>query len=782
MYDKSESQVTLASARDVVGGGKEEKARWLSKRSRLETVCLVFVGFLLLLVLSLGVSLGIVATHTRPITEVSSGSNKISAQESRGPVPTWEELGPKYGDYCFTKGCIETAAEILEKLDETVDPCDDFYEFACGNYIKDAVIPDDKSQVSMFSELGDKLTEQVRGLLQGDITAAEPKPFRLVKSLYQSCMNQGMIEQRGLTTLKNILKKLGGWPLLEGENWDQEGFRWFNMVYKFREVGFSVDYLVDFSVTADLRNSSWRILDLDQPPLGLSREFLVRGVEDKNVQAYFTFMKDVAILLGADKDEAEDQMKKVLEFEIQVANISLPREQRRDARALYNPMTISQLSQLDPSTPWLEYINTLLSPGIVQADLSETIIVDVPSYIQGLSSLTAATPPSVQANYLIWRAVAASIPYLTEAADRIGLQLTKALTGQAEKPPRWKICVGAATGSLGAAVGSLYVSKYFKEKSKVTAEEMVTEIRKEFMKMLGEVEWMDESTKERAKVKANAMVEHIGYPSELQDMKKLEGLYKGLELSADDYFGNGLNISTFGTDYSFSKLREKVNKTDWEHHANPAVVNAFYSPLENSIQFPAGILQGVFFSSDRPRYMNYGAIGWVIGHEITHGFDDQGRQFDQDGNLVNWWHPETAMRYLDKAECIIKQYSNYSFPHLGNLAVSGINTQGENIADNGGIKEAYKAYESWVSRHGPEQLLPGLQYSQAQLLWLSGAQVWCSKHRDQALHMMVLTGAHSPDRFRVQGAFSNMEDFARDFNCKAGTRMNPYREQKCKVW
>ena len=307
-------------------------------------------------------------------------------------------------------------------------------------------------------------------------------------------------------------------------------------------------------------------------------------------------------------------------------------------------MTISELSQLDPSTPWLEYINTLLSPAIVQAELSETIIVDVPSYIQGLSSLTAATPARVQANYLIWRAVAASLPYLTEAADKIGLQLTKALTGQAEKPPRWKICVGAATGSLGAAVGSLYVSKYFQEKSKVAAEDMVTEIRKEFMRMLGEVEWMDNSTKESAKVKANAMVEHIGYPSELKDMKKLEGLYEGLELSADDYFGNGLNISTFGTNYAFSKLREKINKTDWEHHANPAVVNAFYSPLENSIQFPAGILQGVFFSSERPRYMNYGAIGWVIGHEITHGFDDQGRQFDQDGNLVDWWHPETAKR------------------------------------------------------------------------------------------------------------------------------------------
>jgi len=382
----------------------------------------------------------------------------------------------------------------------------------------------------------------------------------------------------------------------------------------------------------------------------------------------------------------------------------------------------------------------------------------------------------------MYRAAASALPFLTEAAGETWLRLTRALTGQAEKPLRWKICVGAAIGSLSHAVGSLYVSKYFNENSKTVAQEMVTEIRKQFNTMLEGVEWMDEATKERAKGKAKAMVEHIAYPSELLDMTKLGELYKGLELSEEDYFGNGLKMSVFGTNHAFSKLREKVNKTDWERHGNPAVVNAFYSPLENSIQFPAGILQGVFFSSERPLYLNYGAIGWVIGHEITHGFDDQGRQFDQDGNLVNWWEPDTARRYLAKAECIIQQYSGYSLPELGNLRVNGLNTQGENIADNGGIKEAYQAYSSWVSAHGPEHLLPGLNYNQRQLFWISAANVWCSKYRDQAMQMMVLTGAHSPDKFRVQGAFSNMDDFSRDFKCKKGTTMNPLKENKCKVW
>jgi len=692
---------------------------------------------------------------------------------------------PKKGkkkEYCLTKGCIKAAADILDRIDDKVDPCDDFYQFACGSFIENSVIPDDRSRTSMFSLLGDKLNEQVRGLLEGDIDATEPRPFQMAKSVFQSCMNKEKIEERGFTPVLSVLKRMGGWPLLEGTDWDQDGFKWYEMVYKFRDVGYSVDYLVDFSVTTDLKNSSWRTLDLDQPGLGMSREYLMKGLEDDDVQAYFTYMKDVAMLLGADETETDKQMLDTIKFEMELAKISLPREERRDATKLYNPMPISQLAELDPNTPWLDYINRVLSKEVVQVDGTETIIVDVPSYIKDFSDLLAKTPVRVQANYLMWRAAAASMSYLTEEADKIGLKFSKKLTGQSAQPPRWKRCVGAATGSLSNAVGSLYVSKYFNEESKTTALEMVTDIRNQFELILDQVDWMDDSTREKAIKKAHGMVEHIGYPPELLDMKKLDDLYDGLELSNDDYFGNALNMTMFGTNYAFSKLREKVNKTDWVRHGNPAVVNAFYSPLENSIQFPAGILQGVFFSSDRPKYMNYGAIGWVIGHEITHGFDDQGRQFDSEGNLVDWWHSETTSRYLQKAECIIKQYSNYTFPELDNLAVNGINTQGENIADNGGIKEAYKAYNSWVVQNGEETLLPGLNYTQRQLFWISGANVWCSKHRPQALKLGVLTGAHSPDKFRVQGAFSNMHGFARDFRCKTGSKMNPPKENRCKVW
>merc|ERR1711872_770707 len=291
---------------------------------------------------------------------------------------------------------------------------------------------------------------------------------------------------------------------------------------------------------------------------------------------------------------------------------------------------------------------------------------------------------------------------------------------------------------------------------------------------------MDEDTKRQARVKAQGMVEHIGYPSELLDQSKLEDLYAGLELSPNAYLGNALNMTVFGTNYAFSKLREKVNKTDWVRHGRPAVVNAFYSPLENSIQFPAGILQGIFFSSDRPKYMNYGAIGWVIGHEITHGFDDQGRQFDAEGNLKQWWEPATETNYLDKAQCIIWQYGNYTAQPIG-INLNGVNTQGENIADNGGIKEAYLAYSRWAERNPKEPQLPGfLKYSPKQMFWISAGNTWCSKYRAFALERRIRTGAHSPGPFRVKGPFSNTPQFAQDFNCPVGSGMNPVK--KCEVW
>lgn len=681
--------------------------------------------------------------------------------------------------FCSSPGCVHTASKLLLNMDEQVDPCDDFYDFACGSFVKDNRIPDDKTSVNTFSIITDQLQEQIRALLDEPIAPKEPKPFLLAKTLYQACMNRSAIESRGITPLLDMMKRLGGWPALDGDSWDEASFTWEESVYKFRAAGYSVDYFLDFSISVDVKNSTKRVIDLDQPSLGLSREYLNRGISDKLVKAYYDYMVDIATLLGANRDRAEKELKESLEFEIKLANISLPLEQRRNATSLYNPMTIAELEKKFPKIPWLRYINRLLAPH-VEVGLDEITIVSVPKYISELEVLLETTPKRVQANYVMWRVAGASVSYLTDNLRRRQLAYVTTLSGKTERESRWKECTDTTSASLSIAVGALYIRKYFNEDSKANALEMVHDIRQQFRKTLTEVEWMDEETRNAALEKADAMASHIAYPQEMLDDDKLTKFYEGLEMSPDQLMESVLNLTLFGTEYLFGKLREPVNKTDWITHGRPAVVNAFYSSIENSIQFPAGILQGAFFSAQRPAYMNYGAIGFVIGHEITHGFDDQGRQFDKNGNLVEWWQEMTKQRYLERAKCIINQYSNYTVREVG-LKLNGVNTQGENIADNGGIKEAYYAYQAWTQRHGEEYRLPGLEkYSPRQLFWLSAANTWCAVYRNEAIKLRITTGFHSPGRFRVIGPMSNMEEFAKDFKCPLGSPMNPV--DKCKVW
>merc|ERR1719357_873857 len=279
----------------------------------------------------------------------------------------------------------------------------------------------------------------------------------------------------------------------------------------------------------------------------------------------------------------------------------------------------------------------------------------------------------------------------------------------------------------------------------------------------------------------NKMDQYIAYPDEMRDQSVIDGFYAPMErLTATDFMQNDIKMSKFGTARALKKLREKIDPKHWTEHSTVALVNAFYNGDINSMEFPAGILQGVFFNGEAPRYMNFGAIGTVIGHEITHGFDDTGRTQDFEGKLVDWWANSTATEYKNRAQCIIEQYGNFTAEQI-KLALNGINTQGENIADNGGIKEAYLGYTNYVKDHGEEEALPGFsQYTPKQMFWISFGQVWCSKYKDGTLKSRILTGVHSPGEFRIKGPLSNNPDFASDFKCKKGTPMNP--EKKCTVW
>lgn len=307
---------------------------------------------------------------------------------------------------------------------------------------------------------------------------------------------------------------------------------------------------------------------------------------------------------------------------------------------------------------------------------------------------------------------------------------------------------------------------------------MVAFIRRQFEKMLQTQDWMDPLTRRRALAKAKAMIPHVAYPPEALMDDSLAEKYDGLVITNGDFLENMRNFTVFAHDYSFKQLRQMVNKKVWRNYRG-VNVDAFYIFKENSIKIPAGILQGAFFEPDQPNYMNFGGIGYIIGHEITHGFDNLGRNFDASGSVGSWWGMVTNARFQQKSKCITNQYENYVVPEV-NLKLNGFNTLAENIADNGGIKVAYQAYNAWTKEFGEEKKLPSLPYTPKQLFWLSAANTWCSKYRPETLQYIVLTSPHSPPRFRVNGPFSNRPEFAEDWKCPAGSKLNPVK--KCSIW
>jgi len=694
--------------------------------------------------------------------------------------------------YCLTPGCVTAAAEVINTINDKADPCEDFYEFACGNFMQETVIPDHKTSEGSFSIVRDKLNERLRKLFESSAGTDEPDSYQSVRDFYASCMDEEYIEDHGKEELSKIVKELGGWPVLMGEKFNEDKFVWQKLSEKANRLGLSTGKIVSVSISTNYDDSTKRIMEIDQASLGLEREYLIKGFEDKDVQAYYRYMVDTAVYLGANRETAETELKESLLFELKLAEMTSPREERRNKTRLNNPMTITQASALYPDYDWVDHINNILDNQEVTVEASEIINVAEPGYFKAVGEYLPTVSKRVLANHMMWRFIKSTVSYLDKEALNIQLEYSKVLTGKEQQAPRWETCVKSVSGtdgtylyfyegSLTNAVGSMYAKTYFPASKKAVADEMVSNIRQEFKLMLDELDWMDSKTKERAHDKVDMMTPHIAYSKEILDNNLINEFYAGLKMDSPSYLKNILTLKKFISEYYVKEFRQPIDKQSWKTHGGAAIVNAFYSSSENSIQFPAGILDGVFFQSDRPSYMNYGAIGMVVGHEITHGFDDQGSQKDGEGNLVDWWEEETKAKYLEKAKCIIDQYGNFSVEvEDETINLNGINTQGENIADNGGYKEALRAYDRLAERYGQEPLLPGLPYTQRQLFWLSGASVWCVAMRPATLKNRVLTDPHSPGRFRVNGPYSNLKEFSDDWNCPVGSPMNP--DKKCSVW
>ncbi|XP_053676646.1 neprilysin-1-like [Anopheles nili] len=678
------------------------------------------------------------------------------------------------GNICLTDECVRTASSLLAAMDRTADPCKDFFQFACGTWNRMHVIPEDRSSISTFEVLADQQQAILKGVLEEPVNKEDNRATKKAKAFYKSCMNLEQIRKRDVQALRKSLQKLGGWPVIE-KNWTVPNSTIEHLLGKltgeYDEPG-----LVELYVGADDKNSSMNIIQVDQLLLALpSRDYYLKESSEGDMKAYHRYMTQIAILMGADKDKAAEELQRIVEFEVRLANATLPEADRHDTSAIYTKITLPELQRRVPQINWKEYLQTTL--GAVELHPNESIVSYAMPYLVELGKILRDTDRRIVHNYAIWRLVMSIMTHMIDDYQKERVEFRRKLLGIQSERNRWSQCVEWTNKKLGMAVGALFIRDNFNQESKETALTMIHTIREAFNELLADIDWMDDETRAVAKEKADAMNERIGYPDILTNADELEKEYVNLTIHGEVFLENILSILKWEAERNLQLLRKPVDKNKWA--TEPAVVNAFYNPNKNDIVFPAGILQPLFYSQNFPKSLNYGGIGVVIGHEITHGFDDKGRQFDKDGNMMQWWNNATIKTFRERAQCIIDQYSRYKIDEVG-LYMDGRMTQGENIADNGGLKQSYRAYRKWVSQHGSEADLPGLNMTHDQLFFLNYAQIWCGSMRPEDALTKIRSSVHSPGIIRVVGPLSNSRDFAEAYRCPLGSPMNPV--SKCSVW
>ncbi|XP_038077189.1 endothelin-converting enzyme homolog [Patiria miniata] len=696
------------------------------------------------------------------------------------------------------------ASIILSSMDKTQDPCHNFFEYACGGWNNRQVIPNDKLKVTRFTELDDDLQEKLKELIGRDPQPSEPESFSKVRTFYSACLDLDTINGLGARPLTDTLQSLGGWPVLgsnPGGSWSQISYN-FERLWATLSSQYNIDVVILTEVRINLENTGRYILQIDFPeftvplqfradrqkrlasliPESFSKDFgrhllLLDELEEKRA-AYLQYMVDIAVALGGDQSEASRDMNDVLEFEKRLARDAVAAIS--DVFDLPDTLTLRNLQTTYNEVNWASLYRYLL-PSSVQPSVSdsESIVVISPSYLRSVARLLRWSRHRVVANYMIWRLVSKMVPYLGEEYVVIHQKYLKAIRGISAAEDRWKLCTEQVNTVLPFATGRMYVDEYFATDTKTKTEEMVGQLRRALRAMFGSVRWLSYSDRAKARQKLDAMGVSVGYPDWLKVNATLDAKSVDLVVTSNSYFTNVVNYGRRVAQTQLRRLRLPVDKSLWDD-SGPAVINAYYSPFDNGIVIPAGILQPPFYHADMPWYSNFGGMGVVLGHEITHGFDNKGRLFDQHGNIENWWSYTSIYGFTRAAECLVNQYSGFVMPENGKR-VDGQLTEAENIADNGGLREAYKAYKT--NTPSVQRQLPGLKdLTNDQLFFLSYSQVWCSVMTREGADLMVKYGKHSPGRFRVIGPLQNNENFQRAFGCQSGNYMYKSQYSRCKVW
>ena len=642
----------------------------------------------------------------------------------------------------------------VKAIDKTADPCKDFYQYACGTWVKNNPIPPDQSSWGRFEELAERNRETLHQILE---EAAKPDPgrdatTRKIGDYYAACMDEKAIDAKGLAPLQPELDRIAN--LSDKSQLAAE-------IAHLHRIG--IGALFDFSSGQDFKDSSLVVAQLDQSGLGLpDRDYYLKD-DAKSVelrQKYVTHVQRMLELAGEKPDDAKAHAQTVMRLETEMAKGSLDLVSRRDPEKVYHPMKKAELAAASPALRWTEYFTGARAPAF------DAIVVSWPDFFKAVDGLIQSAPLEDWKTYLKWHALHGEAPLLPTTFLKENFEFYgKALSGTQEMRPRWKRCVDFTDNQLGEALGQKYVEKTFGAEGKERTLKMVHALETAMGQDIEKLTWMTSATKKQALAKLHAITNKIGYPDKWRD-------YSSVEIRRDDAIGNGFRADEFEFQRQLDKIGKPVDRLEW--NMTPPTVNAYYDAQMNNINFPAGILQPPFFDNGMDDAVNFGGIGMVIGHELTHGFDDEGRQFDPQGNLKDWWTPADAKQFQQRAACIDDQYA--SFTVAPDVHLNGKLTLGENTADNGGLRIALMALLKTIG--GNAGKIDG--YTPEQRFFLAFGQVWCSNEREEAVRLQVQTDPHSVPKLRVNGVVQNMPEFQKAFACKAGQPM--VKNSACRVW
>ncbi len=638
-------------------------------------------------------------------------------------------------------------------MDRSVDPCTDFFAYSCGGWIKKNPIPPDQSSWDTYSKMQDENLARLRSILE---EASLPDAGRSAVSqkigdYYASCIDEKAIDAKGVEPLKSR----------------------FNAIANIQSKSDLADIaaqmvrnnvLFHFGSIQDFRDANQVIADADQGGLGLPDRDYYTKTDDKSKelrQKYLAHVQKMFELLGDKPDASSAEAQTVMRIETALAQGSMTRVERRDPKALDHKMTSAEFEKLAPQFGWNVYFTKVGLPSLASLNVSS------PNFFKTLSQQLDKESLADWKTYLRWHLVHADAPFLsTPFVNENFAFYGKTLQGQEELQPRWKRCTEGVDNDLGEALGEAYVDKYFSPEAKDKVLKMVKEIEDAMQKDIDSLSWMSPATKQQALIKLHGVRNKIGYPDKWRDYSKLE-IVRGDEL------GNVERSRKFEFNRQLDKIGKPVDRGEWQ--MTPPTVNAYYDPQMNDINFPAGVLQPPAYDPSSDAAPNYGDTGGTIGHELTHGFDDEGRQFDAQGNLRDWWTAQDGKEFQKRAACISNQYSNYTI--IDDIKINGKLTLGEDVADLGGLLIAYNA---WKEDTKNDKLEPIDDLTPEQRFFIGYGQSWCGQTRDETKRLRATVDPHSPEKYRTNGVVSNMPEFQEAFHCKAGQPM--VNANRCRVW